>query len=102
MIGYLYRHGILFSPFFGYDLTKPTDTGLYRLLSTALMLEAKERKAIFHQSSGASFYKKVRRAEGYLEYTAVYHKHLSYRRRAPWLILRSITNSIGISFMQKY
>jgi hypothetical protein len=102
VIGYLQRHGIMFSPFFGYDAEKPPEAGLYRLLSTLLMLEAQKNKIIFHQSSGASFYKKIRKAEGHLEYTAIYNRHLPYLRRLPWVLIKSISNSIGVYFMKKY
>lgn len=94
--------GVMTSPFFGYDIAKPQQNGLYRLLSTLLVLDAKNRGHIFHQSGGASFYKSVRRAEPNMEYFAVYTKHLPFKRRFPWKALKMIINQFGVSFMKKY
>jgi hypothetical protein len=102
VIGYLHRYGVMFCPFLGYDTNKSQEISLYRLLCTLLMLEAQKHQATFHQSSGASFYKKIRRAEGHLEYLAVYIQHLPFHRQLPWLVLKGILNTIGIPFMKKY
>jgi hypothetical protein len=102
VVGYYCRNGLMTSPFFGYDDTLSNSTQLYRLLSTVLTLEAKEKQFVLHQSSGASFYKKVRRAESYMEYLAVYTNHLSYGRKLPWMLLKHTMNSVAIPFMQKY
>jgi hypothetical protein len=100
--GYFYRNGIMTCPFFGYDKSKPQNTGLYRILSTVLMLEAKKNQLLFHQSAGASMYKKIRKAEDCLEYTAVYDKHLSPLRKIPWVLVSGLFNSVGVFFMKKY
>lgn len=102
IVGYIIEHGKMFCPFFGYDRLIPKEIGLYRLLSTVLMLEAHEHKLCFHLSSGASTFKKIRKAESCIEYTAVFHKHLRLKRRFPWLLLKSICNSIGKIFMKRY
>lgn len=102
VIGYFYRHGVMFCPFLGYDTKKPKEPSLYRLLCTILMLEAQKHQTTFHQSSGASFYKTIRRAEPHLEYQAVYIRHLPFYRQIPWLVLKGVFNTIGIPFMKKY
>ncbi len=102
IIGRYSLYGVMTSPFFGYDIAKPQQSGLYRLFSTLLALDAKERGDIFHQSGGASFYKSVRRAEPNMEYFAVYTKHLSLKRRIPWKALKMIINQFGVGFMKKY
>lgn len=102
VVGYFERDGVMTSPFFGYDLSKPQNTKLYRILSTLLTLEAKRKGVLLHQSSGASFYKSVRRAEGNLEYSAVYCNHLPLKRRIPWNILQGLINTFGVPFMKKY
>lgn len=100
--GYVCRNGIMTCPFFGYDKTKPQQDGLYRILSTILMLEAKQNHWLFHQSAGASTYKKIRKATDCIEYTAVYDKHLSLTRKLPWFFIKAIFNSVGIFYMKKY
>lgn len=102
VVGYYSRNGLMISPFFGYEDAAENSNQLYRLLSTALSLAAKEKKEVLHQSSGASFYKKVRRAESHMEYLAVYAKHLSYKEKISWKVLKHTMNTIAIPFMQKY
>lgn len=102
IVGYYSAYGTMNSPFFGYDTNLPQQIGLYRLLSTVLSLEAKNGEELFHQSSGASFYKSVRRATPDIEYNAVYTKHLSLSRRFYWKTLKVIMNDFGIYWMKKY
>lgn len=102
VVGYVCRNGIMTCPLFGYDKSKPQQIGLYRILSTTLMLEAKNNQLLFHQSAGASTYKKIRKAQDCLEYTAVYHRHLPFTRKIPWILIRGLFNSLGIFFMKKY
>jgi len=87
---------------FGYDKKQPDAPHLYRIMSTLLLLEAKKKGTIFHQSSGATFYKKIRRAKSITEYQAVYTKHLPAPQRAAWALLRTIMNTIAIPLMKKY
>src|SRR5262249_9093987 len=88
VVGNYYQNGVMISPFFGYDPAKSEKKGVYRVLSTLLMLDAQKLQAHFNQSAGGSFYKKIRRAQGHFEYTAVYHRHLPLHRRLPWNLLK--------------
>lgn len=99
--GYFYRNGEMFAPFLGYDASMQS-AKLYRLTCTVLTLEAKKRNLAFNLSAGAAFYKTIRKAEGALEWLAVYHKHLPFFRRFPWLLLRCIVNTIGIPVIRNY
>lgn len=100
--GYYERNGIMMCPFFGYDKTDPDHTVIYRMLSTALLLEAKKRKILFHQSAGATFYKKIRRAQGAFESMAVYTKHLPLRQKFSWSVFNFIINTFSPKYMKKY
>jgi len=102
VVGYVQRNGKMYCPFFGYDRTVPKEVALYRMLSTVLMLEAHDRRLLFHQSSGASMFKKIRKAHGCIEYTAVHYKHLPFRRQMPWLVIKNLYNSLGIIYMKRY
>jgi hypothetical protein len=102
ILGAMIRQGILFCPVIGYDTTLPPNTGLYRLLSTLLMLESKKRGTLFHQSAGAAFYKTIRRAKPEMEYIAVYTRHLPLKQRMPWVLLKAILSTIGVRVMRKY
>ena len=100
--GYFSRNDMMTSPFLGYDTDQPKESSLYRLTSTLLTMEARDKKMLFHLSSGASFHKKMRKAESSLEYNAVYHQHLGLSRRLPWYILKGVMNSVGKFFMKSY
>lgn len=102
VVGYSYRNGVMISSLFGYDPLSGENKGVYRLLSTILMQEAKKNGGYYNQSAGGSFYKKIRRAEGHMEYTAVYLKHLPLKRKVPWQILQVALNTVGARFMKKY
>jgi hypothetical protein len=100
--GYFQKDGIMFCPVFGFDKAHPQHTQIYRILSTALLLEAQKRGVVFHQSAGASFYKKIRKAEGHMEYMGVFTRHLCCKQRIGWRVLRTFINSVAPRFMQKY
>lgn len=102
VIGYSFRNGVMISSLFGYNPQDEENKGVYRVLSTLLMLEAQKNGGRYNQSAGGSFYKKIRRAEGHMEYTAVYSKHLPNLRKIPWQILKVTLNSIGARFMKTY
>lgn len=102
VVAYVERDGKMYCPFFGYDCEAPKESSLYRILSTVLMCEANERKLFFHQSSGASMFKKIRKAQDCIEYHAVYYKHLKISRHIPWIMLKSLYNTIGKVYMKRY
>lgn len=102
VVGYIQRNGMMFCPFFGYDRSVPKEVALYRLLSTILMLEAYDRHLLFHQSSGASTFKTIRKAHNCIEYLAVYYRHLQPKRQIPWHLLKGMCNSLGIKYMKRY
>jgi hypothetical protein len=99
--GFFCRGKILMSPLVGYNQDAPKENKLYRLISTYVTLEAKKRKMIYHLSSGAASYKKLRRATMEVEYTAVNRRHLPLRQQAGWNILRWVMNCIGVPIMQQ-
>lgn len=100
--GFFQRNGMMVCPFFGYDRTLPKELALYRILSTVLMLEAHQRQLLFHQSAGASMYKKIRKSHACIEYLAVYYSHLNFKRKLPWRLLKKIYNTLGLMYMTRY
>jgi len=102
VVGYVQRNGKMYCPLFGYDRLMPKEAALYRLLCTVLMLEAYEHRLLFHQSAGASTFKKIRKAHSCIEHMAVYDGHMKISRRIPWTILKGLYNSIGVKYMERY
>lgn len=102
VLGYFCRNGVMTTPLFGYDLSIPIETGLYRLLSVRLYHLVLENGHSLNESSGAAQFKRNRGAVGEIEYTAVYDAHLPMYRRWIWSTLQSIINRVGIPIMRKY
>jgi hypothetical protein len=100
--GYYKRGKIMMCPIFGYQKDCPDSNPTYRILNTALLLEAQKEGLLFNQSAGASFFKSIRRAEGCLEYMAVYTRHLSFHRQLMWATLQLFMNKFGSRYMQNY
>lgn len=101
VLGYYQTRDAMTSPCFGYDTSLPKEAGLYRSIATRLLLDAQEKKLFLHQSAGAGHFKMLRRAKQTMEYTAVYHKHLSSRRRFPWKLIQWLMNAFGKYFMDR-
>lgn len=100
--GYYKRNHVMMCPIFGYEKNERESNVIYRLLNTALLLEAKKEGLLFNQSAGAAFFKSIRRAEGCLEYIAIYTNHLPVYRKLFWSILKFFINKVGSKFMEKY
>ncbi len=102
VLGFFIRNGVMTTPFFGYDTDVPKEIGLYRILSAKLITEAESRGLILNQSSGAAEFKKCRGAIPYLEYNAVYIKHLSLIQKLGWTTIQFFANKIGSFLLKKY
>ncbi len=102
VVGYFSRNGTMTTPFFGYDLAHPQKIGLYRMLSAKLILEAEQQGLILNQSSGAAEFKRCRGAVPYLEYNAVYTKHLSFRSKLGWRLVEFLANKVGAYLVRKF
>lgn len=100
--GYYCQEGMMSSFFFGYNPFDVSKSGVYRLLNTVLMFEAEKNGLIYHQGSGGSFYKTIRRAKPVMEYIAVYHRHLPPHRRLIWQTLKQSLDRIGVRFIKGY
>lgn len=100
--GYYKRNNVMMCPLFGYEKNSSESNVVYRLLNTALLLEAKKEGLLFNQSAGAAFFKSIRRAEGCLEYIAIYTKHLPAFRKLFWSTLKFFINKVGSKYMKKY
>ena len=100
--GYFKRGNIMMCPIFGYHKNSSESNSIYRVLNTALLLEARQEGLLFNQSAGASFFKSIRRAEGCLEYIAVYTQHLPFYRQLVWSTLQLFFNTVGSKYMKKY
>lgn len=102
ILGYFQRNGVMTTPLFGYDVTLPKETGLYRMLSSLLVQESEKQGLLLHQSAGVGAFKADRGAMGEVEYTAVWAGHLPLYRRGMWKVLSALLEQVGVPIVQKY
>jgi len=95
VLGYFRREGQMTTPIFGYDTAKPSSAGLYRLLSTLLVLESERFGCILNQSSGASKFKRTRGCTPLIEYSLFYSDHTTKRQKLGWKVLKNLINAIA-------
>jgi glutathione synthase/RimK-type ligase-like ATP-grasp enzyme len=101
-LAFYQRGDALTTPILGYDTKLPLETGLYRMLTAFLLLEAERRGLQVHASSGVAKFKRSRGASSAIEYTAVYARHLSWRRRFVWATLELLMRRVAIPLISKF
>ncbi len=102
IIGLLKMNGVSSTPLVGYDPSVPLEEGLYRLLTALAIKKAQEYGPLFNMSSGAGPFKRTRGGKPFLEYSAVYTRHLSWRQRCVWQAIGFLMNNVGAKIVQRY
>lgn len=90
------------SPLVGYDTSAPQKEGLYIHAAQLALLYKFKSNLLLNLSSGAPKFKRMRGGDPSIEYSAVYTKHLSRKRKITLFILQFISNKIGVPLMEKY
>lgn len=94
-LGYIAKENAMTSPLFGYDTHLPQEIGLYRMLTSLCIDEARRLKLRLNHGGGAAHFKRVRGMQAIPEYMAVFDQHLPYRRRWAWSGFATLFNNIG-------
>jgi hypothetical protein len=90
------------APLVGYDTNLPQELGLYRQLISLVIDYASNNNKILNLSSGASNYKINRGGQPFIEYAAVYTKHLSLPRRVVWRFINILLTQVFIRILKAY
>ncbi|MBZ4419376.1 GNAT family N-acetyltransferase [Myxococcus sp. RHSTA-1-4] len=93
---------VVFSPWFGYDLSLPQELGLYRGLVYQLMQEAMEHGLTVELGAGADEFKSRRGDKPVPRYNAVHTGHLPAWRRAGWRLLQRFANEALLPSSKSY
>ena len=101
VLGLFTIDGTTTAPVVGYDTERERRLGLYRLLMTLVFEHALEQGYDVNLSSGAAGFKRLRGGRPYIEYSAIFDRHLPLRRRLALSALAAPVNSIGIPMMQR-
>ena len=102
IVGEFQRQQTLTAPLVGYDTSLPQPLGLYRMLMAIVLQRAAQKKQLLNLSSGAASFKRLRGGRPYIEYTAVYCRHLSAKRRAVWKVLAGLLTHVGARVLRKF
>jgi hypothetical protein len=99
-MGYFVRNGAMTQPLFGYDTSLPQETALYRHLTAVTLQDGKELGLTVHASAGVGPFKMNRGAKRFIEYNAIFAKHLPRSRQMPWKLIKKI-GEIAIPVFEK-
>lgn len=100
VIGWYARDGVMTPPILGYDTALPQKRGLYRMLSLMLAEAARDADVTLNMSAGVARFKQLRGATSHLEYNMVFDRHLPKRRRAPWRVIRTLCDRVGVPLIE--
>lgn len=102
VVGCYDRELVTTAPIVGYDTSLPKKLGLYRMLMAYCINRADNKNLILNLSSGASHFKILRGGVPYIEYSALYIRHLKGWSFFTWNILRYMLKYIVIPIIKKY
>jgi hypothetical protein len=89
-------------PVVGYDTAKPVSSGLYRLVMISTIKYARDNNLILNASSGASQFKRLRGGVPFLEYSAIYIRHLPAARQKMWRRIANVLTRYIAPMLVKY
>lgn len=99
----LFESGLtLTQPVVGYVTTRPEAEGLYRRMMALSRQRAENAGRFFNMSAGAAGFKKNRRAQPVIEYTAVYTGHLPAVQRRATSVIAGVLTRLGIPLLQRF
>lgn len=102
IIGFFEQNGVITAPLVGYDTAKPKALALYRLLMALAFRRAMEKEAVLNLSAGASQFKMLRGGAPFIEYSAVYTRHLSLGKRLTWLAIGFLSTHLGVRIIKAF
>jgi len=102
VIGFFEVNGITSAPLVGYDTSVPRERALYRMLMALAIRRASDEGRVLNLSSGAPDFKRVRGGEPFIEYSAVYIRHLSWPRKFVWKLTNLLLTHLGVPIMKAF
>ena len=101
VLGMFCLDGTITAPVVGYDTALDRRLGLYRMLMTLVFETAVQENLDINLSSGAASFKRLRGGRPYIEYSAIYDRHLPAARRLVLGALAAPVNGIGVPLMRR-
>lgn len=102
IIGCFEKGGITSAPLVGYDTNISRNIGLYRMLIALILQRAVENSLVLNLSSGAADFKRRRGGIPFIEYSAVYIRHLPLGKRIIWHVTNFLLTNVGVPLMKAF
>ena len=102
IVGVFQPYDIRTVPIVGYNTHLHQKTGLYRMLMALVLRDSFQKKIVLNLSSGAAQFKRLRGGEPFIEYSAVYCRHLPWKQRCLVRSMQFVLTGVGIPIMRKY
>ena len=102
IVGMLESDQVITAPLVGYNTDLPADKALYRILIYLILDYSKQKGTCLNLSSGASGFKLLRGGQPFIEYSAIYIKHLPLYRRVTWKIINGLLGGIYVPLLKRY
>jgi hypothetical protein len=99
--GSFVRGDVLTPPVVGYDTSAPQAAALYRVATLLFSQAAANAGLRLNGSAGAAHFKRLRGAQGEIEYTAMSIRHLPPARRAMVRALAGVLNGVVVPVMKR-
>lgn len=102
IVGLWEKNGVTTVPLVGYEMSVPQKQGLYRMLMAVAIEDAHHRQILLNLSAGASHFKRLRGGKAELEFSAVYYRHLPWRKRLIWALLDGVLSHLAAPLMRHF
>lgn len=102
VIGIFESDEVSTAPLVGYNTHLSAQHALYRILIYLVLDYSDKKGCCLNLSSGASGYKLVRGGQPFIEYSAIYTKHLPLYRRITWQTIKILLNGLFVPILKKY
>lgn len=102
IVGLFETDQVITAPLVGYNTHLSKKKSLYRILIYLILEYSHSKNCCLNLSSGASQFKRLRGGQAFIEYTAIYLKHLPYYRQFTWKMVNRLLNWVFVPLLKKY
>lgn len=93
---------VITAPLVGYNTDLSNQSALYRILIYVILDYSHKKERCLNLSSGASDFKRLRGGQPFIEYSALYTRHLPLYRRMTWRVVNWLLNTLFVPILKRY
>jgi hypothetical protein len=102
IIGIFESEKVITAPLVGYNTDLPNQKALYRILIYLILDYSAKKGYCLNLSSGAPDFKVLRGGQPFIEYSALYIKHLPFYRRLTWKVVNVLLLTLFVPLLKRY